>query len=291
MANLFLVHGLHPSGMQTGVPPSWSLAVEWVFYLLLPLMVMLALRLGGAARTIGRRRIAVLIPAGILLLIGLAGREAARRTVTAEDPNGVLNSWHAVIDKGFFTWADLFAIGMIIAVLRVDFEDGRLRRLPSWWRPAAIAGWLGLSTVLIWAQATGRLEWHHYNALMGVAIGLFFCAVVLWQGEPRRDPLMRILTLRPLVALGNMSLSIYLLHYPVIVFLIQRDVYQSGYAGMAFNWALTAAVVLPLAYLSYRFIELPFMRRKVRTKAEGPPPVEDALPAGALTPEPSRAPA
>lgn len=289
LANLGLVHGLHPSGVQTGVPPSWSLAVEWVFYLLLPLMVLLALRIGGRSPSLRRRRLAVLAPAGLLLLLGLAGREAARLTVTPEDPHGVLSTWHAVIDKSFLPWADLFAVGMVIALLRVELEDGRLR-LPRHWRPVALAGAAAVALVAVWAQARGRLEWHHYNAVMGIPLGLFFGAVVLFEGNPKRDRLMRICTWRPFVFLGNMSLSIYLIHYPVIVVLLERaDVFQPGYAGMAFNWLFVTAIVLPLAYLSHRFIELPFMRRKVRTKAPGPPPPEAGVPVGAVAPELSRA--
>lgn len=289
LGNLFFVHGLHPSSVQTGIPPSWSLTVEWGFYLTLPLLVMLALRVGGAGRTIARRRTAVLIPAGLLLVVGLIGREVSRRTVTPEDPNGVLNTWHAVIDKSFFSWADLFAIGMMIAVLRVDFEDGRLRRLPSWWRAAAFGTGVALTAAAIWAQGSGRLDWHHYNSFMGIAIALMFAAVVIWDGNPNRDPLLRILSRRPAVFLGNISLSIYLIHYPVIVYFLDKGVFRPGWDGMALNVAFVTSITVTLSYLSYRFVELPFMTRKVRTKAAGPPPVDEAGPAAVLAPEPSRA--
>ena len=274
IANLFLVHGLHPSGMQTGVPPSWSLMVEWVFYLLLPLCVLLALRIGGRAATYARRRVAVLVPGAIMVAIGIAGVELARATRRADDPSGVLNTWHAVIDKSYLTWAALFGVGMFVAVLRVDWEDGRLR-LPWWWRRAAIAAWIGISSVFIWAQYTLRLEWHYYNLLMSLPLGLFLCAVVMFKGETRRDPIMRVLEWRPFVTLGHWSLSIYLIHYPVIVFLIKHDIaLQSGWAGMAFNWVFVSAIVFTLAYLCHRFVELPGMNRKFRRKVEGPPPVE-----------------
>jgi peptidoglycan/LPS O-acetylase OafA/YrhL len=288
IANLFLVHGLHPSGIQTGVPPSWSLAVEWVFYLLLPLLVILSLRVGGRAPTRPRRVVAMLVPALILLVIGLIGREWARATISAADPSGVLNTWHAVIDKSFLAWADLFAIGMVLAVLRVEYEDGRLR-LPWWWRRTALALCALLTLGLIYAHNHNYLEFHRYNTLIGIPLALLVAAVVLWDGDSRRDPLMRFLEFKPIVRLGDMSLSIYLIHYPVIVVLTGKGIFRSGWDGIVFNTAIVMSIVVALAYVSHRWVELPFMNRKVRTKAPGPPQPEGVGTVAAPAPAPARA--
>ena len=64
------------------------------------------------------------------------------------------------------------------------------------------------------------------------------------------------LSLRPVVAIGLVSYSLYLVHWPIIVFAryaLLRDLR---------GWEIVAAVAaaFTLAYLSYRFIETPFRR-------------------------------
>src|SRR5262245_63383446 len=72
-----LLQDYRPSTMLIGIGPAWSLAVEVVFYCILPLLVLAA---AWAARfTKGRRgRVLVLLgPPLLLLLIRLSGQDAA----------------------------------------------------------------------------------------------------------------------------------------------------------------------------------------------------------------------
>jgi peptidoglycan/LPS O-acetylase OafA/YrhL len=73
-------------------------------------------------------------------------------------------------------------------------------------------------------------------------------------GEP--SVVARALGLRPVVAVGLISYSLYLVHWPIIVFAryaLLRDLH---------GWEIVAAVVASfvLAYLSYRYVETPFRR-------------------------------
>lgn len=275
VANMFLVHGLHPSGIQTGVPPAWSLAVEWVFYLALPLMVLFALSIGGRAATRQRRILALLAPAAALFVIGIIGKEISRRTIVPEDPFGVHQTWHAVAERGFTNWSDLFGLGMALAVLRVQFEDGRLR-LWRHWRKAALLFWAVGSVGLVALQHRDHIDYPMYNLLVGFPLAAFVAAVVLWRGEVNNDLLMRVLEWRPFVKLGEISLSVYLIHYPVIMWVVVKtDWMQSGYLGLAFNCAVITAITLALSLLTFRYVEQPAIKRKFRGKVEGPPPPLD----------------
>ena len=74
------------------------------------------------------------------------------------------------------------------------------------------------------------------------------------EGEP--SFVARALALRPVVAVGLISYSLYLVHWPIIVFTryaLLRDLH---------GWEIVAAVAASfvLAYLSYRFVETPFRR-------------------------------
>ena len=182
-ANMFFVSGLYPDGMQTGIPPAWTLNVEWGFYLSLPLLVLLAGALARRATTHRGRLAATLAPAAVLMAIGIAGQYAGYKTVLARDPYGFQDSWHAVIERSFPSWASLFAVGMVISVLRVELEGGRLR-LPRGWRSAALAVLVAGGAGLAYLHQTRRLDFHAYNVLMGVPLGALLCAVVLSTAEP-----------------------------------------------------------------------------------------------------------
>jgi peptidoglycan/LPS O-acetylase OafA/YrhL len=85
----------------------------------------------------------------------------------------------------------------------------------------------------------------------------FATAVLIYLGKEGRTTFVAsALGLRPVVAIGLISYSLYLVHWPIIVFAryaLLRDLQ---------GWEIAAAVVTAfvLAYLSYRFVETPFRR-------------------------------
>jgi peptidoglycan/LPS O-acetylase OafA/YrhL len=82
--NATLTQGYSPRGLLSGITPAWSLAVEVVFYLALPLLGLLAVVAARRAATPARRLLAGLAPAGLLLVVGLSGRAVARFLIPAE---------------------------------------------------------------------------------------------------------------------------------------------------------------------------------------------------------------
>ncbi|HNM83680.1 MAG TPA: acyltransferase family protein [Mycobacterium sp.] len=93
--------------------------------------------------------------------------------------------------------------------------------------------------------------------------------------DPRthgRQPLPnRVLAARPLVTLGSMAYSLYLWHWPLLIFWL---VY-SGHAHAGFaEGAAILAVSAVLAYLTMRFVEEPLrVRGPARAATGGPAPV------------------
>ncbi|HET6831561.1 MAG TPA: acyltransferase, partial [Solirubrobacterales bacterium] len=159
LSSALLLQGYQPSTTITGIGPSWSLAVEVVFYLALPLLAGLALLL--ARRASGSRGIllATLAPAVLMLVIGISGKLAAQHLFANPGPGGGYdNSWHTVVVRSFWAQADLFAFGMAVAAVHVQVARGALR-LPDWWRPAAIAVAIpvGIVTALRLAGNDGQL--------------------------------------------------------------------------------------------------------------------------------------
>ena len=77
-------------------------------------------------------------------------------------------------------------------------------------------------------------------------------AAVIHAG--RETQVARLLALRPLVAIGFISYSLYLWHWPIIVF----TEYVTDASVRRWTSVAVIAASFALAYLSWRFIERPF---------------------------------
>ncbi|MGZ4418759.1 MAG: acyltransferase family protein, partial [Gaiellaceae bacterium] len=262
-AGLF-IQDYDPKTLLTGIAPAWSLAVEAVFYLALPLLVLIAYALGSRARHLNVRIAAALAPAAILLVIGLAGKAVAWKVFPAPIWAGWSTDWHAVIERSFFGQADLFSFGMALAVARILWEDGRLR-LPRHWRAAAaitaVAAYV-VSSRVSWMEA--QLSYSPYNTLMALACALLLALVVL--APPDRSYLVRLLESRWLVGLGVISYSIFLWHDPLIFALRDHGLTFAGRGGLVANLAIVFAATVLLSWLTYRLVEAPALRLKFRDR-------------------------
>lgn len=152
---------------------------------------------------------------------------------------------------------------MALAVIRVDVEDGvaRLGRHTRW-AMAAVA--IGAYLLTARMTSTDQLGHGYYNTLMALGAALFLALVVLFgaPGEHGRLPLVRVLSSRPLVAVGLVSYSLFLWHVPVIFLLEQHGLTFGGNAGFLANVLVVGAISLMLSALTYRFVETPALRYK-----------------------------
>ena len=275
ITNALLLQNYVPGSVITGIGPAWSLAVEVVFYLSLPLLVLLAFGLQKRARSRAARRAAVLAPAFVLLAVGLCGKATAAWVLPAAAPFADWDTnWHSVLARSFLCQADLFAFGMILAVLRVDWEDGRLR-LPRGWRTVAALG--ALTAYLVTAGMTGQAEhlsYSPYNTLMALACALVLALVVLPPGPAAtRTPFVRVLESRALVWLGLVSYSVFLWHEPLARWISDRGLGVAGTAGFFVNVLMVALLTFALSAITYRFVEAPALRLKAgKRPARSPQP-------------------
>ena len=265
-----LFQNYRPTTLGIGIGPAWSLAVELVFYLVLPVLVIGAGLIASRARGRRDRVLALLGPPLLLLFVGLIGKLVAGQVFPAAPTAGYGNNWHSVVERSFLAQADLFTFGMIVAVAYVEVADGRLK-LPGGWRAAAAA--LGL-LIFIPCAATMNQGEHSYllqNTGQALGLALIFAAIVLpaAEGAPS-SAAVRFLESPPLVATGVVSYSIFLWHLPVIVWLNDHGLTLSGWGGLLVNAAIVAVVVGALSALSYRFVERPALRRKHSMKAPDP---------------------
>jgi peptidoglycan/LPS O-acetylase OafA/YrhL len=254
---------------------------------------------GAQPVTRGKRRhrvAALLMPPLLLLAIGLCGKVIAAKVLPASPLAGYNADWHSVVERSFLAQADLFAFGMLTAVLHVLVADGHIAVRRHWRILAA-----GFGTLLFVASAATIHQGEHsyllQNTVEALGIALVFAAIILPGSRPRgATSVLRVLESRGFVAVGLISYSLFLWHYPILVWLREHGLTvgplgPGGAVGLAVNAVIVAVVAGGLSVLTYRFVELPALNRKRPTKV--PIPAADATPtqpvhaAGVLPREPA----
>jgi len=224
-------------GPNTILLHTWSLSIEEQFYLLWPLLLLLALHFRRS-----RTRL------WLLPLALAAGTVIGRAAVIATDSHQFNRLYF-----GTDTRADALLIGCTLALVWAR----------GWLQAAARAfAWLAVPAVvvlalLMWfATVPGRSLYLYGLLACSLAAGVLIVNVV--AGRPA--PLVRALELPALVFVGKISYGLYLWHY--VVFWIVRD-YTGGWS-LAARVPLELAIAAGVAVASYYLLELPIVRRKAR---------------------------
>ncbi|MGX5772893.1 acyltransferase family protein [Microbacterium trichothecenolyticum] len=263
--NMTMLQSLFPFSIKTGLGVAWSLTVELVFYVVMPL---LAIAFMSVRRRVHGRHglLLALAPAAAIFLIGVVGK-ILKAAVFAGLPEGNDfyyewgGGWSAVLARAFPTHADLFTFGMIAAVLIAAFENGVIRP-----QNASRFRWSAFAIAAVAAVATRFVP----HALLDTTFAVVFGAVIFFVALPDRSArpgvLARGLELLPFRYVGLVSYSLYLWHLPVI-WLVDRFGLQGPHTGwgLAWNILLVAVVSLTLASLTYWFVEKPALALKRRT--------------------------
>ncbi len=210
----------------------WSLAIEEQFYLLWPLLLPLGLRRLGRRRTVVA--VAVAIAVSVVLMAATADITAPERAYYGTDTRlfGILSG--ALLA---FAWRPQRARG--------DVGPGARRVIEG----AGVAALV----LLAWQHAT-RSEFDAWTYPWGFLLVDVATLVVIIAVTHPASRLERSVGSGPLQALGRRSYSVYLWHWPVIVF--TRPGVDWGLTGPAALGARLALIAL-LAEASYRFVEKP----------------------------------
>ena len=259
LAQLTLTQSLLPSQLQTGINPAWSLTVELGFYVALPLLAVALVR-----RSSGNRWLLALLPALVLFVLGIAGKSWA--TILEHQRPGLDpfvaefgSNWIAVLSTSFFSIADTFAPGMVVLIIFLALREDRL----AWLTPSRTR-WIGWSVVVL--SGVAALVLHAVlPRFLATAVAVAAAAILLMVVEPaargRTSWLMSAADWRPARYVGEISLSAYLWHYPLIVLLSRVDVgITDSWAGIVYSFVLTSALGIALAAITYRWVEKPGQR-------------------------------
>jgi peptidoglycan/LPS O-acetylase OafA/YrhL len=209
----------------------WSLAIEEQAYLFLPLVVVATLVVARSRRVLSGVLVALAaVSTTLLVVISSAGQLTQAYYGTHTRVGEIL--WGAA------------AAALIGGPWSQPERGTRLLGVLSW--PAVIA--IGV----LWATASPDAPWVYQFAL---PIHPFLVLVVLLAIARGVGP-VGVLSLAPLVALGQISYGVYLYHWPLFLWLDEGRTGLDGPALLAVRVTATVA----LATLSYRFLEMPIRR-------------------------------
>lgn len=228
-ASDFLQHALmlHGWGVAQHLAwnvPSWTVSAEWLCYLLFPLMAALLLRIGDGV-------VALTLASAIL-----------GATKIALDATG-----HADFSASV-SWGALRIGGEFVAgcLLWRAFAIGRFERAP--WGAIAVAAFGTAGFLTRWPGTA-------FPIVCCFGVGIFALAHA-------RGPLAWLFALPPIVFLGEISYSIYLLHWVVLrifEYSIGTSVMRLG--GRGFALAVMIVVIIGGSVLTYFGVERPARRR------------------------------
>jgi peptidoglycan/LPS O-acetylase OafA/YrhL len=206
----------------------WSLALEEQFYLLWPALLFLG------NRFLSRRGLSITL--AVAFGLGLA----ASHWGAIQYPN---SAYFLLPGRAFE-----ILLGAVVAL-----ECGRIPYGSRWIRTAASA--IGLCLVVVPGfTLTSESTFPGINAFwpcLGTAL-----LIITGAGPGTPSIVNRVLGVKPLVAIGLLSYSVYLWHWPIIAYLNYQGIEIEGMV----RWVVMTAPIA-LAALTYALIERPFRYR------------------------------
>jgi peptidoglycan/LPS O-acetylase OafA/YrhL len=243
-----------------GLVPAWSLCTEISFYAFLPLYAWV-LRTLTSARS---RLRAEFVGVGVLYVAS-----CVFRIVTSSQKYDLANDWLP-------SYLDVFALGMLLAVVTVAVERGMVGR---WWDlvPRHAAVWWAAAAALFVAASNMNMpqslvtlsvqKYFAHHLLAGTMGALIVCPAVLHDTAGGRiraflaSPVMR--------SIGLISYGIFLWHLPlmtqVVKWMGQKPFFADFWSVLLWGVPLTFAA----AWVTYVFVERPLM--KTRAGRREPP--------------------
>jgi peptidoglycan/LPS O-acetylase OafA/YrhL len=218
-----------PSLQQNPLLHLWSLGVEEQFYLVWPALIAL-LSLGALRRARAGLALALLAASLVLAQVMVAGG------------GGVAAFFHLPTRAWEFLAGGILALGLV--------------RPPGDSRAANLAAASGLLAV---AWSLVALNQASPFPGLGAVPACLGAALLVWSGQDATPAAAALLRAAPVVALGRVSYSLYLWHWPLLV--LAADVAQQPLTIV--QRLGVVALSLGLATLTWRFVEQPLRRGPV----------------------------
>lgn len=233
-----------PSKFSAAIPQAWTLDVELIFYVALPLTAWVGAKLLPKSWGHDRRGLAILG----FLIAGAALSLYIRNTRT---------TWPGLISMPaiWFSFAAGVAVANVEPLLRDRIQTERAGRIAA--TAVGLAG-LGILASFIWRD--GSLWSHGVEGFLGVFCLLLAPLILQWT----TGTCWRFLYNRPMRWIGERSYSFYLWHV-LVIYLLTKPVPEypdDPVRSVIVLMIPSIAISLAVSALSYRYVEMPFLTRK-----------------------------
>lgn len=220
----------------------WSLSVEEQFYIVMPLVLLLLLRKTTSMRVLT----AVFAGAAVLSAVWMV----------------TLNHLGASIDRLYYGTDTRAAEFLVGAALGAWLYGRPLRPTALQRRVLAVAGLVVMAvTAWLWANVPLTDPWLYRGGFFAFSL---LSVVLITSLLADAGPLPRILSWGPLPALGRITYGVYLIQWPVFLWIDEERTGLSRWPTLV----LQLAIIMGLATLMYHFVELP-IRSGARIRGSG----------------------
>lgn len=218
----------------------WSLGIEVQFYIILPPLI--------AAAMLWRK-------GGIRAAWALVGGLAALSVLVTFVFNRSIDRVYFGTDTRLFELLTGVALALLVSNLK--FRQWLVQRNIRMLVTLVGLFVLGVQAYM-WTAVPQSSAWLYSGGLVLYGLGSF---LVMLAAVTPRGVFGRVLSWQPLVALGKLSYGVYLIHWPILLFIRQTWPLTSPIV----RFVLTTIVSILGSWLLTRFIESPF-----RARAPGP---------------------
>jgi peptidoglycan/LPS O-acetylase OafA/YrhL len=239
--------------VRTPLNHAWSLSVEEQWYVIWPLAL-------AGLLFLTRRRAQSLM----YVVAGLAFASTVWTYMLYRSGAGYQRLFY-----GTDTRAQALLVGAALAFVLRSHSPGR-DRTRRWL--LELAGFAGVFVIVAFVASSnpGSNDLYRGGTLLFALASAALIAAAVQQDGP---VLGRVLSWRPLRAIGLISYGIYLYHYPVYFTLTPARLHMTGWSVVIARVAVTGVI----AAVSYHFVEKPIRKRSSGAKQ---PPKPVAAPAG-----------
>jgi peptidoglycan/LPS O-acetylase OafA/YrhL len=227
-------------GAASPVQHFWSLAIEEQYYLVFPLACVLLTKL------VRRRRL-------ITIVFALAALASVLW--------GAFLTSHVSVSRLYYgtdTRAAEILIGVVVAFALAGYEWGS--------SPTArrVVNAVGLAAFAVLLLLWWRTTFNGSDLFRGVTALNAICTAVVIVACVHNGWIGRLLGIAPLRLLGIISYGVYLIHWPVYLWLSPQRVH----IGIVQLFVLRLVVTLAIAIPMFVLVERPILRRRVFPKAQ-----------------------
>lgn len=225
------LHAWFPSEVLAINYPSWSVSVEFFFYLIFPWLVFRLEKLSFKS---------LLFISFCVWLLSSAQHLVFEHYIYNQE-----EKWTSEFILYFPIWhLNAFLAGMAGAEI---FKRIRTRRLPTWIPP--LLGLLCAASLVLITGTENAIRSHIHNGLLSPIILVMLVAFSL-----DRSALAKFMSSRPLVYLGNLTYGIYILQHPVFLW-VRKTMDVEQFSSLQF--LVYAMVLLVVSVGAYHLFEEP----------------------------------